>query len=86
MKSIDGLVRGSACVNPPVTSFVYTSPTISPASLPSLSARGCVLLRFKILASAAPLIVAAAFARGSHRRRRRRTPPTASRLAVKFLP
>jgi len=40
------------------------------------------MLRFKILASAVPLIVAAAFARGSHRGRRRRTSPPASRLAV----
>ena len=50
-------------VNPAVTSFAYAPPTISPASPkarfgPALS-EWRIMLRFKILASAVPLIAAA---------------------------
>ena len=50
-------------VNQPVTSFVYDLPTISPLFAgPVEQVR--IMLRFKILASAVPLLVAALFARG----------------------
>jgi hypothetical protein len=51
-------------VNPPVTSFVYIPPTMSPSRRADLSVSGCVMLRFKILASVVPLLAAAVFARG----------------------
>jgi len=50
-------------VNPAVTSFVYASPTIGPSRLAAGVYR-CVMLRFKILASAVPLLIVAFFARG----------------------
>jgi hypothetical protein len=52
-----------APVNLPVTSFVYTLPTISPL-FAGLVEQVRIMLRFKILASAVPLLVAATFARG----------------------
>jgi hypothetical protein len=54
-----------APVNPAVTSFVYASPTIKPREYPGLGiSERRFMLRFKILASAVPLILAALFARG----------------------
>ena len=53
-----------AGVNQPVTSFVYTLPTISPGVSRLIAGRARIMLRFKILASAVPLLVAAVFARG----------------------
>ena len=50
-------------VNSPVTSFVYAPPTMSPWGPADLSASERVMLRFKILASVVPLLVAAVFAR-----------------------
>ena len=58
-------IAAGARVNRPVTSFVYTLPTISPAypaGFGSVDPR--IMLRFKVLASAVPLLVAAVFARG----------------------
>src|SRR3984957_4252333 len=60
---MDGTVRGASAVNPAVTCFIYPSPTIRPrVSGPECAGRS--MLRFKILASAIPLIAAALFARG----------------------
>src|SRR4030088_1434079 len=50
--------------NQPVTSFVYILPTISPASCGPVLSELRFMLRFKILASAVPLFLAAVFARG----------------------
>ena len=55
--------RQALRVNSAVTKFVYTSPTISPASLRGLSASERIM-RLKILVSAVPLLIAAVFARG----------------------
>jgi len=54
----------SSPVNSPVTSFVYTLKTISPAS-PGLVGERVRIMRLKILASAVPLLIAAVFARGA---------------------
>jgi hypothetical protein len=51
-------------INPAVTSFVYTLPTISPA-FSGLVGGGRPHMRFKILASVVPLIALAVFARGT---------------------
>ena len=64
---IDGFHKTRA--NPPpvnssVTSFVYTLPTISPRVLGAYAERVRIMLRFKVLASAVPLLIAAVFARG----------------------
>ena len=51
-------------VNPTVTSFLYTLPTISRRVIRLIGERVRIMLRLKILASAVPLLVAAVFARG----------------------
>jgi hypothetical protein len=56
--------RRIACVNATVTSFVYTPPTISLACRGLRSSGRRVMLRFKILVSAVPLLIAVVLARG----------------------
>jgi hypothetical protein len=51
-------------VNQKVTGFVYASPTIDPAFYGPIGERVRIMLRFKILASAVPLLFAAVLARG----------------------
>jgi hypothetical protein len=53
-----------ADVNAAVTLFVYTPPTISPGVSQAYRQASACMLRFKVLASVVPLLIAAAFARG----------------------
>jgi hypothetical protein len=57
-------LRPTPAVNSAVTSFVYTPPTISPAYPGAGNSERRFMLRFKILASSIPLIVATVLARG----------------------
>src|SRR3984885_7552816 len=60
---MDGTVRGASAVNSAVTCFIYPISTIRPRVRGPECASSC-MLRFKILASAIPLVAAAVFARG----------------------